>query len=52
MDELVYKTDTDVQMLKAKTDSDQRGNMAGGNPGAWDEHKHTTIYKITSDDLL
>ena len=44
--ELIYKTETDLQISK-QTYSYQRGNLGGRDKsGAWDEHTHTTMYKI------
>ena len=44
--ELIYKTEADLQISKT-TYGYQRGNMGERDKsGAWDEHTHTTIYKI------
>ena len=44
--ELIYKTETDLQVTKGEA------GWGGDKSEAWDEHIHTTIYKITNKDLL
>ena len=44
--ELSYETETDLQILKFY--GYQRGNTGRDKSGTWDEHMHTTIYKINN----
>ena len=46
--ELIYKTETDLQISKTNLllPKGKRGMAGRDKSGAWDEHTHTTVYKI------
>ena len=48
--ELIYKTETDLQILKTNLWFTKGGNM-GDKSAALDEHIHTTVYKIDNKDV-
>ena len=51
INELIYKTETYSQILKTHLRL-PKGKHGGGREklGAWDQHTHTTIYKISIDN--
>ena len=44
--ELIYKTEKDLQLLKTNLSLPKGKCWGEHKSGAWDEHTHTTIYKI------
>ena len=43
--ELIYKTETDLQILETMYGYQWR-NIGRAKSGAWNEHPHSTTYKI------
>ena len=44
--ELIYKTEIDLQILKTNLWLPKGKCWERAKAGAWDEHMHTTVYKI------
>ena len=51
--ELIHKTETDIQISKNKLRLPKGKYVGGrGKSGAWDEHIHTTTYKMDNQQQL